>query len=528
MEKSVMLPSTKESHWSGKRGDSSTSLKGEGSDWNHVTIIQENDVLLGRGSRSNQPGNVKFRQLIKDNRFRYLAASKIDKPKIAEDVVSMWRTMKPPGRFLSRKDDKDVKGNSERKDEHAVWFDVGDKKARLKTSMALRERTPEAVNYLNIIRKQEVEETQRSAQFVKHHLELRGQQPQSLDELSHSSRRGQTPIHSQSFGEYRSNHPIAPIAPPNRRASFAGFPQRQGDRGLHQPQHHFRQQHPSSMHPRQMLSSNIPQPPRRSSLLGARQAELYIMQQQVKTQQLRLEVEMQKAEMEELMEAGAHYMRRPSMPPAPPAFSHRNYSAEVPLSATHNMPSHPGAPRAWSENTAFASRNSVTSSPSLPTVSPPEVPSRKMDPAQFTPQQDDLEFENVDLSPEMDDFDDSEDVVGLEKFRFMLQGWADRENATAGDDTSDMEEESTGPVKMPPRRRGVGRSISGCSVQSALSEEEMEPVRLPPRRRGVGRTVSGCSVQSALSDLMAMSIITSGTEDEAISVKSGDGELWFD
>ena len=45
----------------------------------------ENDVMFGRGGgTNNHSGNIKFRKLCFENKFKYLAASKVDKPKVAQ------------------------------------------------------------------------------------------------------------------------------------------------------------------------------------------------------------------------------------------------------------------------------------------------------------------------------------------------------------------------------------------------------------------------------------------------------------
>ena len=54
----------------------------------------------------------------------------MDKPKVAGEVVGKWRAKTPPGRFL-------VQVQTSNGD---VWRDVGDRKARQKTSQSLRER----------------------------------------------------------------------------------------------------------------------------------------------------------------------------------------------------------------------------------------------------------------------------------------------------------------------------------------------------------------------------------------------------
>eukprot|EP00978_Attheya_sp_CCMP212_P019858 scaffold56279_cov54-Attheya_sp.AAC.5 len=92
----------------------------------------ENDVLCGRGGSINtHPGNENFRELVEKRKRVYLTARfKREKRLIANSIVKEIRQMDPPGRFLS----KDGKTN--------LWGDIGDEKARDKTSQALRENAP--------------------------------------------------------------------------------------------------------------------------------------------------------------------------------------------------------------------------------------------------------------------------------------------------------------------------------------------------------------------------------------------------
>jgi len=92
--------------------------------------ITDSDVLCGRGGMTNHhAGNIFFRKLVRMKQETYLQASKREKASVARDIVSFIRNMNPPGRFL-KKD-----GNS--------WKDIGDRKAREKTSQALREGAPD-------------------------------------------------------------------------------------------------------------------------------------------------------------------------------------------------------------------------------------------------------------------------------------------------------------------------------------------------------------------------------------------------
>lgn len=103
----------------------------EGDDWplTNITTPGKNDCLYGRGGATNHhPGNKKYRKLVDCKKAVYLASKRLDKPKVSLNVVHIWRAMNPPGRFLEQ--DKRT----------GLWNDVGDGKAREKTSQALREK----------------------------------------------------------------------------------------------------------------------------------------------------------------------------------------------------------------------------------------------------------------------------------------------------------------------------------------------------------------------------------------------------
>lgn len=99
-----------------------------------ITVINENDVLCGRGGETNHHlGNVRFRALVKQYQLEYLQARRSEKPKISTVIVQKIRNL--GGRFLKR--------SAPQENGDAVWRDVGNKKAREKTSQALRENAPE-------------------------------------------------------------------------------------------------------------------------------------------------------------------------------------------------------------------------------------------------------------------------------------------------------------------------------------------------------------------------------------------------
>lgn len=90
----------------------------------------EHDVLCGRGGSINShPGNERFRTLVEKRKRVYLTARfKREKRLIAGSIVNEIRSLN--GRFLLR-DSKT-----------GLWQDIGDEKARDKTSQALRENAP--------------------------------------------------------------------------------------------------------------------------------------------------------------------------------------------------------------------------------------------------------------------------------------------------------------------------------------------------------------------------------------------------
>ena len=82
------------------------------------------------GGTNHHPGNKRYRREVEDRKVDYVNSKRLDKPLIALDIIKKWRSQTPPGRFLKQ----DVKTG--------LFHDVGDKKAREKTSQALREKAP--------------------------------------------------------------------------------------------------------------------------------------------------------------------------------------------------------------------------------------------------------------------------------------------------------------------------------------------------------------------------------------------------
>ena len=104
-----------------------------------ITKPGPHDVVCGRGGGTNaHPGNKTFRELIAAHKSRYVTADKIDKPRVAREVVKEWRHRDPPGRFLVKVDNSS--GGE------VTWLDVGDKKATEKASQCLREKRGGTIN----------------------------------------------------------------------------------------------------------------------------------------------------------------------------------------------------------------------------------------------------------------------------------------------------------------------------------------------------------------------------------------------
>lgn len=180
--------------------------------------------------------------------MRYLACSKVEKPKVAREVVAIWRKLDPPGRFLARKDDT-KRGPGSVKSTDNVWYEVGDKKAREKASQCLRERTPDVIPYIKHLREQQNAITEHGVSMVQMQMQQHEHQQYSpvrpgppmmhsmhpspsyggyMDPYSHSpmgmNRRNSAP------GQYGSPMPVAPYAPsyspppPIRRSNTVNNP----------------------------------------------------------------------------------------------------------------------------------------------------------------------------------------------------------------------------------------------------------------------------------------------------------------
>ena len=167
-----------------------------------VDTPNPNDVLCGRGGNINSHrGNEQFRSFVEKRKRVYLTARfKREKRLIASSIVNEIRAMDPPGRFLARK--------GSMKDDNGYWYDIGDEKARDKTSQALRENAP------SIRAEIETEINQQRA-------EMRRQETVTDQTLSSSKAAGNDPSYPSSphghgpvhHGQQHGNHPPPPPPP---------------------------------------------------------------------------------------------------------------------------------------------------------------------------------------------------------------------------------------------------------------------------------------------------------------------------
>lgn len=86
----------------------------------------ENDVLCGRGDGPmHHPGNKRYREIIASHKVELVDSKR--PVLVASEIVHGIRAQRPPGRFL------------EHNDKTGYWDDIGDKRARIKTSQAFRD-----------------------------------------------------------------------------------------------------------------------------------------------------------------------------------------------------------------------------------------------------------------------------------------------------------------------------------------------------------------------------------------------------
>jgi len=123
-------------------GPSNSNSNGSSSSINNNPIINDNDVLCGRGGMTNSHiGNKRFRIIVAEYQYEYLMARKKEKKNIASRIVSRINTN--GGRFLikqQKQKQRNFTGEDNNNDSVIVWLEVTHQKTILaKTSQALRE-----------------------------------------------------------------------------------------------------------------------------------------------------------------------------------------------------------------------------------------------------------------------------------------------------------------------------------------------------------------------------------------------------
>jgi hypothetical protein len=93
-----------------------------------LSLFSVSHSLTPPGGTNHHPGNIKFRLVIEEKKEEYRTSQRDQKPILAMQVVTNWRGMDPPGRFL--------KLNAA----SGLWDDIGNEAARIKCSQTLRER----------------------------------------------------------------------------------------------------------------------------------------------------------------------------------------------------------------------------------------------------------------------------------------------------------------------------------------------------------------------------------------------------
>mmetsp|Transcript_1534 Transcript_1534/g.2451 ORF Transcript_1534/g.2451 Transcript_1534/m.2451 type:complete len:600 (-) Transcript_1534:359-2158(-) len=160
----MMLARTKKRR---KISDDISSCKSDPSFSTKNTTTQPgpNDVMYGRGGDINAHiGNKKYRYIVESLKSKYAHAPNNEKSKIAMDIVSLWRKLDPPGRFLKQNAEEQSSVEEEEADYVQnggtwTWYDVGDDEAKKKISQALRDaaNSTAAHNYIKLFGRHEAE-----------------------------------------------------------------------------------------------------------------------------------------------------------------------------------------------------------------------------------------------------------------------------------------------------------------------------------------------------------------------------------
>ncbi len=133
-----------------------------------ITQPGPNDVMYGPGGDTNAHiGNQKFRYIVESLKSKYSHAPRSEKSSIAMDIVSLWRKLDPPGRFLKQHEQDDDEEERDGQNVGWTWYDVGDNEAKKKTSQALRDAACTSVaNYIQQMGKNEAELLQLCVEYL--------------------------------------------------------------------------------------------------------------------------------------------------------------------------------------------------------------------------------------------------------------------------------------------------------------------------------------------------------------------------
>lgn len=204
--------------------------------------VESHDVLLGRGGETNHhTGNVQYRMVVKASQPAYLYAKRRDKPRIAGAIVCVVRSLR--GRFLKKGETSNL------------LFDVGNTRAREKTSQALREGAPELRGYTKASTEQatpEQSDAARHPQNAHHHHHRPGPIPHERLPVvsSHHSPSSSPPTHHHHHHhphhEHQHHGAIYYVIPPPQPGTLRQQHHHDGPPPAYYLEHHpqYHQHHP--------------------------------------------------------------------------------------------------------------------------------------------------------------------------------------------------------------------------------------------------------------------------------------------
>ena len=146
------MPNDKQQEIRESQGEKPSSYQNEDS---HITDPSPDDVLMGRGAPSTDfPGNMRFRDLVKERREEYINAKRRkEKQIIAGEIIATIKSR--GGRFLERKSVVRKTNKQGETVKITVWEPVEDLKTLLvKVKQLMRDVGPEAQEKRNMRREQ--------------------------------------------------------------------------------------------------------------------------------------------------------------------------------------------------------------------------------------------------------------------------------------------------------------------------------------------------------------------------------------